>query len=520
MEQTLRSIASWDILAQQQMELLLHQQGIGRDKNLDYSCGIFDAQENLIATGSCFGNTLRCLAVSQEHQGEGLLNEILSHLIEVQMARGNSHLFLYTNGSCFGNTLRCLAVSQEHQGEGLLNEILSHLIEVQMARGNSHLFLYTKPSSAKFMESLGFREIARVSDKAVFMENRRNGFSQYCQQLAAQKRDGSAIAGIVMNANPFTLGHLHLVEQAARENDVVHLFVLSEQAGPIPFAVRKKLVLEGIGHLKNVICHDSGPYIISSATFPSYFLKDGDAVIETQAALDLQVFGKIAAVKNVICHDSGPYIISSATFPSYFLKDGDAVIETQAALDLQVFGKIAAVLGIQRRYVGQEKSSHVTALYNAVMKQNLPKLGIQCVEIPRLQAGGQVVSASTVRQAIHDGQLETVRNFLPQSTYAYFAGPEGAAVTAAIRAEKNVIRLFCRPGGSGSYSGHPGRKECNPLLGGSADGGHLGTNAASSGNACVSPAIPDWPVCHAHCQLQYEYSGTCEGQCLHSPGIF
>ena len=345
MEQTLRSIASWDTLAQQQMELLLHQQGIGRDKNLDYSCGIFDAQENLIATGSCFGNTLRCLAVSQDHQGEGLLNEILSHLIEVQMARGNSHLFLYT-----------------------------------------------KPVSAKFMESLGFREIARVPDKAVFMENRRNGFSQYCQQLAAQKRDGAAIASIVMNANPFTLGHLHLVEQAARENDVVHLFVLSEQAGPIPFAVRKKLVLEGIGHLKNVICHDSGPYIISSATFPSYFLKDGDAVIETQAALDLQVFGKIAAV-----------------------------------------------LGIQRRYVGQEKSSHVTALYNAVMKQNLPKQGIQCVEIPRLQAGGQVVSASTVRQAIHDGQLETVRNFLPQSTYAYFAGPEGAAVTAAIRAEKNVI---------------------------------------------------------------------------------
>lgn len=345
MEQTLRSIASWDTLAQQQMELLLHQQGIGRDKNLDYSCGIFDAQENLIATGSCFGNTLRCLAVSQEHQGEGLLNEVLSHLIEVQMARGNSHLFLYT-----------------------------------------------KPSSAKFMESLGFREIARVSDKAVFMENRRNGFSQYCQQLAAQKRDGSAIAGIVMNANPFTLGHLHLVERAARENDVVHLFVLSEQAGPIPFAVRKKLVLEGIGHLKNVICHDSGPYIISSATFPSYFLQDGDDVINTQAALDLQVFGKIAAV-----------------------------------------------LGIRRRYVGQELSSHVTALYNTIMKAQLPRMGIQCVEIPRLQAGDRIISASTVRQAIHDGHLEEVRNLLPQSTYAYFAGPEGAAVTAAIRAENNLI---------------------------------------------------------------------------------
>ena len=345
MDYSVTTIFPDDAYAQAQMGKLLVQSGLCKDGNLDYSCGIFDQEDTLIATGSCFGNTLRCLAVSQDHQGEGLLNEILSHLIEVQMARGNSHLFLYT-----------------------------------------------KPASAKFMEDLGFREIARVPGKAVFMENRRTGFDQYCRQLSEKRVEGQRIAGVVMNANPFTLGHLHLVEQAARENDVVHLFVLSEEAGPIPFAVRKKLVMDGIGQLSNVICHDSGPYIISSATFPSYFLKDGDAVIETQAALDLQVFGKIAAV-----------------------------------------------LGIQRRYVGQEKSSHVTALYNAVMKQNLPKLGIQCVEIPRLQAGGQVVSASTVRQAIHDGQLETVRNFLPQSTYAYFAGPEGAAVTAAIRAEKNVI---------------------------------------------------------------------------------
>ena len=345
MDYSVTTIFPDDAYAQAQMGKLLAQSGLCKDGNLDYSCGIFDQEEALIATGSCFGNTLRCLAVSQDHQGEGLLNEILSHLIEVQMARGNSHLFLYT-----------------------------------------------KPASAKFMEDLGFREIARVPGKAVFMENRRTGFDQYCRQLSEKRVEGQRIAGVVMNANPFTLGHLHLVEQAARENDVVHLFVLSEEAGPIPFAVRKKLVMDGIGQLSNVICHDSGPYIISSATFPSYFLKDGDAVIETQAALDLQVFGKIAAV-----------------------------------------------LGIQRRYVGQEKSSHVTALYNAVMKQNLPKLGIQCVEIPRLQAGGQVVSASTVRQAIHDDQLETVRNFLPQSTYAYFAGPEGAAVTAAIRAEKNVI---------------------------------------------------------------------------------
>ncbi len=334
-----------DRYAQKQMDKLLQQEGIRRDGNLDYSCGIFDEDEILIATGSCFGNTLRCLAVSKDHQGEGLLNAVISHLMEVQLQRGNSHLFLYT-----------------------------------------------KPESAKFMGDLGFREIARVDGKLVFMENRRDGFSKYCAALEQKRVEGERIAGIVMNANPFTLGHLHLVERAARENDVVHLFILSEEAGPIPFAVRKKLVKAGVAHLGNVVCHDSGPYIISSATFPSYFLKDEDTVIQTQAALDLQVFGKIART-----------------------------------------------LGIQRRYVGQELSSHVTAMYNEAMKEALPKQGIACIEIPRLTSADRIISASTVRQAIHDNRLEEIREFLPETTYEFFAGPEGARVVAAIRAEKNVI---------------------------------------------------------------------------------
>ena len=334
-----------DRYAQKQMDRLLQQEGISRDGNLDYSCGIFDEDEQLIATGSCFGNTLRCLAVSKDHQGEGLLNEIISHLMEVQMQRGNFHLFLYT-----------------------------------------------KPQSAKFMGDLGFKEIARVEGYLVFMENRRDGFAKYCDALKKNAREGEKIAGIVMNANPFTNGHKYLVETAAKENDVVHLFVLSEEAGPIPFAVRKKLVQAGVAHLDNVVVHESGPYIISSAPFPSYFLKDGDTVIKTQAELDLQVFGKIAAT-----------------------------------------------LGIQKRYVGQEKSSHVTALYNSVMLEKLPRLGVECTEIARLESNGKIISASTVRQAIHDGKLEEIRDFLPATTYEFFAGPQGAAVCAAIKAEKNVI---------------------------------------------------------------------------------
>ena len=147
----------------------------------------------------------------------------------------------------------------------------------------------------------------------------------------------------------------------------------------------------------------------------------------------------IAHLPNVVCHDSGPYIISSATFPSYFLKDEDTVIRTHAALDLEVFGKIAPRLNIARRYVGEEKASHVTALYNEIMAARLPELGVECRVIPRLEAEGKPVSASTVRQAIHDRQLEDIRSLVPESTWSYFNSRSAQPVIEAIRRETNVI---------------------------------------------------------------------------------
>ena len=85
-----------DILANKQINELLLAEGIRRDANLDYTCDMYDDEMNIIATGSCFGNTLRCMAVSNAHQGEGLMNQIVTHLISVQFERGNTHLFLYT----------------------------------------------------------------------------------------------------------------------------------------------------------------------------------------------------------------------------------------------------------------------------------------------------------------------------------------------------------------------------------------------------------------------------------------
>ena len=56
---SLGEIYSYDRRSQEQMDALLLAEGIRRDKNLDYSCGVFDDDGVLIAAGSTYKNTLR-----------------------------------------------------------------------------------------------------------------------------------------------------------------------------------------------------------------------------------------------------------------------------------------------------------------------------------------------------------------------------------------------------------------------------------------------------------------------------
>lgn len=342
-----------DKRANDEVDALLISEGIRRDANLDYTCGMYDDEMHIIATGSCFGNTLRCFAVSHEHQGEGLMNSIVSHLIEFQFSRGNTHLFLYT-----------------------------------------------KCNSAKFFGDLGFYEIARIDGQIVFMENRKTGFQNYLRTFAKDalpegltaETPTRKIAALVMNANPFTLGHQYLIEKVAAENDLLHLFIVSEDASLVPFKIRKQLVMKGTAHLKN-ICY----------------------------------------------HDSGPYIISNATFPSYFQKDENAVIESHAMLDLTVFTQIAKVLGITRRYVGEEPTSLVTGIYNLIMSEKLPEQGIECIVVPRKTCEDTPISASNVRLALQNGDYDTLSKLVPQTTLDYLKSPEAIPVIERIRQQENVI---------------------------------------------------------------------------------
>lgn len=339
-----------DTRIHQKIDALLHQENIKKDKNLDYTCYMMNDDYEVVGTGSLFGNTLRCLAVSNKYQGEGLLNQIVTHLISVQYERGNTHLFVYT-----------------------------------------------KIDSAKFFESLGFYTITKIDQQLVFMENKRTGFSDYLNQLLHETpveylNKEKRIAAIVMNANPFTLGHLYLLETASKACDYLHLFVVSEEASLVPFEIRKKLILEGTKHLTNIIYHDSGPYIISSSTFPSYFQKDEESVIKGHALLDLSIFKEISQKLN-----------------------------------------------IQVRYVGNEPTSFVTNLYNQTMATELPKSNIECIIIDRKEINNRAISASLVRQALKENNLELLLELVPQSTYDFFVSDAAKPIIEKIQHEDNVI---------------------------------------------------------------------------------
>lgn len=379
------SVGPGDRYMQAEVDALLEREGIHRDQHLDYTAAMLDEDYHVIATGSLFGNTLRCMAVSSDHQGESLMNAIVSHLVEVQYSRGNYHLFLYT-----------------------------------------------KCDSARFFGNLGFYEITRVPEEnIVFMENKRTGFRDYLaalqretQQAEATARgeanagepgpshpaegvrtpggfcaagpaaldQGERVGAIVMNANPFTVGHRYLVEQARAACGVLHLFMVSEDVSLVPFSVRKKLILEGT--------------------------KD---------------------IPGIIYHEAGSYIISSATFPAYFQKGDNAVIRSQAGIDARIFTQIAAALGITDRFVGDEPTSVVTGIYNEILSTALPEAGVACHIIPRKEADGKTISASTVRSCIHDGRLEDIRGLVPETTYRYFTSPEAAAVIGRIQAAEEVV---------------------------------------------------------------------------------
>ena len=278
---------------------------------------------------------------------------------------------IIATGSRQENILKCIAVDPMHQGEDLTATVLTQLRQDAFNAGHKHLFLYTKPKNQFLFSSLFFYPIAKT-EQVLLMEDRPGGVKNFVESLPAPVTQGK-IGAAVMNCNPFTRGHRYLIESAAKQCDHLYVFVLSEDKSQFSAQDRMALVKAGTADLHNVTVLPTGPYLISSATFPTYFLKEREKAQTIQCRLDIEVFAKYYA-------------------PHF---------------------------GITDRFVGTEPLSQMTNQYNAALLTYLPAHGIRVTQIPRLETGDAPISASYVRSLLGKGEGELLKTLVPETTYQY-----------------------------------------------------------------------------------------------------
>lgn len=283
-------------------------------------------------------------------------------------------------GSLDQNVLKCIAIDEKYQGQGLLSKVMTNLTWKAFVNNQNHLFLYTKPANEKMFSDFGFYEIAKTED-VLLMENLKHGIKEYVgeikektQQKFKNMNQKQVLQGaIIMNCNPFTLGHQYLIEKSASMCDILHIFVVSNDVSMFSQTARFKLVYEGTKELSNVILHETKDYLISPATFPTYFIKDKARGEEINCKLDIEIFRR--------------YIIEA--------------------------------LNIKKRFVGTEPNCRLTAFYNQQLKKYLNKCDVELVEIERVKSNGVAISASMVRKNMEENKLEEIKSLVPPSTYQY-----------------------------------------------------------------------------------------------------
>lgn len=326
---------------------------------------------------------------------------------------------MIAGGGLKGNVIKCVAVDDAHKGEAIANTLISHLIAHANEEGYSNVMLFTKPKNRQLFESLSFRLLAEAPE-AVLMETGIGGINNMVEQLKKIKEEGEVCKEnnqeckkeektnlnittpqhlnpstpqplttttprrgvVVMNCNPFTLGHRYLIEQAAKQVERLFVMVVREDCSLFAYAERKAMVEQGVAHLKNVTVIDGSEYAISQATFPTYFLKRLDDAADTQMLLDLDLFRR----------------------------------------------HIAPALGATVRFVGTEPTDRLTRRYNQLMHEVLADVR----ETARLEKEGNAVSASRVRKAMEQGDMSTIRQLVPPTTLPYIIAH---LATQALQAE-------------------------------------------------------------------------------------
>ena len=385
---------------------------------------------------------------------------------------------MIAGGGLKDDVIKCVAVDDAHKGEAIANTLVSHLISHANQEGYSCIKLFTKPKNHQLFESLSFRLLAEAPE-AILMETGIGGISNTVEALKKIKEESEKYKEynkeckednkeckednkeckednkeckedskeckkeektnlntttpqllntsylntttpqhlntsyintttpqllntsylntstpqhlnttmqptgcIVMNCNPFTLGHRYLIEQAAKQVERLYVMVVREDCSLFAYTERKAMVEQGVADIENVSVIDGSDYAISRATFPTYFLKRLDDAADTQMLLDLDLFRR----------------------------------------------HIAPALGATVRFVGTEPTDQLTRRYNQLMHEALKDVR----EINRLEKDGNAVSASRVRRAMEEGDMNTIRQLMPPTTLPYIIAH---LATQALQAE-------------------------------------------------------------------------------------
>lgn len=244
-----------------------------------------------------------------------------------------------------------------------------HLMHT-LSAGNEAIAKYMLPYIMKKPE-INFRQYMQVGSPRLTHIQKKE-LHDYIESIRIAKRikKDETVGAIVMNANPFTLGHRYLIEKAANCVTYLYVMVVRENLSEFQFEDRFRLVREGTAQFRNVFVVSSGSFVLSRQTMSEYFQKEELQESRIDASRDVAFFG------------------------SY----------------------IAPALSISVRFVGEEPLDRVTRQYNEEMKEKLPEYGVKMIEIPRESVGETIISASAVRKLYRDENWTELEKLLPEVT--------------------------------------------------------------------------------------------------------
>ena len=381
----------------QRIEAFLKRNALRID-DMNYYAAVLDDDGEMIAGGGLKDDVIKCVAVDDAHKGEAIANTLVSHLISHANQKGYGCIKLFTkpkNRQLFESlSFRLLAEAPEailmETGIGGISNTVEALKKIkEKSEKYKEYNKECKEDSKECKEDSKECKEDSKECKEVVKTNLNTSTPQhlntsYLNTSTPQHLNTSTPRGgvVVMNCNPFTLGHRYLIEQAAKQVERLYVMVVREDCSLFAYTERKAMVEQGVADIENVNVIDGSDYAISRATFPTYFLKRLDDAADTQMLLDLDLFRR----------------------------------------------HIAPALGATVRFVGTEPTDKLTRRYNQLMHEALKDV----CETARLEKDGNAVSASRIRKAMEEGDMNTIRQLVPPTTLPYIIAH---LATQALQAE-------------------------------------------------------------------------------------